>query len=339
MIGGEHYFLPPAFVKNSMAEMLKASVGKIAYFSSGRDALFSLLSTKHQQNILLPDLICSSVYDACKSAGKNIYFYEIDKNLTAKSLEITTNRKQTSILIMHYFGETSHALLAKARQLGLNIISDVTHGLFDENSLSVIATMSDYLFSSLRKSGPFPDGGFVASQSKVLPLPNKLPREDFVAFRIAGLFARGFSARDFFSNDENHELIKKAELILTNSQADFYSCSHISKQLLSCIDVKAAQSSIQRNQLKLKEKLYDLMIPHKKTTHSPYFCCFCKDKKQRNLIRNKLAENKFFCPIHWDTSWNNNPSFLSDIIFSIPCDARYNEHDMNAVAEKILICL
>jgi len=70
MIGGEYYFSPSPVASNSLASMLNRELGTIEFYSTGRDALYSLLFSLSQKNIYLPDLICHSVNQACVSAGK-----------------------------------------------------------------------------------------------------------------------------------------------------------------------------------------------------------------------------------------------------------------------------
>lgn len=60
-------------------------------------------------------------------------------------------------------------------------------------------------------------------------------------------------------------------------------------------------------------------------------------KKDRSGVRNNLAKNHIYCPIHWpipeqiDINNLNQTSNLYNSILSIPCDQRYGRIDMERI--------
>ena len=340
MIGGEHYFAPPRLVENSMSDMLDGQIGATSFFSTGRDALFSLLKALPQRQIYLPDLICHSVFDACRFAAKEVKFYKIGRDLLHSELPGNQDTFDSCLLVMHYFGNANDCLIKQARARGMTVISDVTHMLFNRVQVQFLSDASDYLVASLRKSGPFPDGGFLLSRCHPPVHATRQIREDFFSLRAAGLLSRGFSARNNFCDDENFGLLRKAEELIDNSPPGDYQCSYLSRALLCTISVDAAATQISRNIAILYERLEGVcQTINNPASPSPYFVCIFKNLQERDTVRISLTNRRFFCPIHWDTSRMPDPSLISELVLSIPCDARYNEEDMQSAAKVIVSCL
>jgi hypothetical protein len=340
MIGGEHFLSPPHSVENSMGDLLQGAAGRVSFFATGRDALYSLLGTLPHKTVHLPDLICFSVYQACIQAGKDVSTYRMKADLVqheSSDLKLTSN---SCLLVMHYFGVANEGLLRRAKSLGMTVISDVTHMLFNQDQMRLISAQSDYLVASLRKSGPFPDGGFLSSCYHPVTTPSSEIREEFFALRAAGLLSRGFSAKRHFNNDENFHMLRKAESLIDHSPAGDHACSYYTRELLRTISVDENAKQIIRNITTLSTLLQgSCSTVNTQVSPSPYYLCLFKNQDERNAVRAQLASNQYFCPIHWDTSGMPTPSLLSLRMLSIPCDSRYRETDMEAVANAITLCV
>ncbi len=137
--------------------------------------------------------------------------------------------------------------MRRAKSLGMTVISDVTHILFDRDQMSLIGEQSVYLVASLRKSAPFPDSGFLSSRHHPVPSPPSGIREEFFALRAAGLLPRGFSARSDFNDDENLHLLRKAEGLIDQSPAGDYQSSYYTSELLRTIGVDENAKQSTRN--------------------------------------------------------------------------------------------
>jgi hypothetical protein len=339
MIGGEHFLRVPPAVEDSMAAMLSRRAGTPTLFASGRDALYSLLAALPCGAVYLPDLICRSVFDACRTAAKEVRFYETGPDLSASMLPKALG-PNAAVVVMHYFGRANHQLLETARQSGAMVLSDVTHMLFAPDSLESIAHASTYVFASLRKSGPFPDGGFIASRQQPAVEASGAVRDDFVAYRAAGQLSRGFSAARDFPDDENLRWTRAAEAILDASPPGDHRASFLSQELLGTIAMGDAIARIRSNMAVLSAMLRDAC--HCFSTAdapSPYFFCRFPSKEIRDKVRVELARHRFYFPVHWDTSWQEKAHLYSETGLSIPCDGRYGEQQMKAAAGVILSCL
>jgi hypothetical protein len=339
MIGGEHFISPPHPVEHSMQEMLDGTDGCVSFFSTGRDALYSILSTLQHKRVHLPDLICVSVYQACLHAGKKVSTYRMNPDLVQLEAFDPEHASDSCFLVMHYFGVANEGLMRRAKSLGMTVISDVTHMLFNRDQMKLIGAQSDYLVASLRKSGPFPDGGFLSSSQHHVPSPTRGFRADFFTLRAAGLLSRGFSAVSGFSDDENFCLLRKAEDLIDHSPAGDYQCSYYSRELLRTINVDENAKQIVRNITTLNALLQgSCRTVNTPLNPSPYYHCMFEKKEKRDAVRAQLASNQYFFPIHWNTSQMPTPSLLSNLILSIPCDARYSEAEMESVADVINSC-
>lgn len=340
MIGGEHFLSPPHPVENSLGGLLDNTVGSISYYATGRDSLYVLLRNLPEKIIHLPDLICFSVYQACLQAGKDVRTYRIKPDLVQLESDIDEQEFNSCLLVMHYFGMANTELIRRAKSLGIKVISDVTHMLFNRDQIQLIAVQSDYLVASLRKSGPFPDGGFLSSCHHPVPSPTAEIREEFFALRAAGLLSRGFSAKYQFNDDENFQMLRKAESLIDQSPAGDHACSYYTRELLYTVSVEENADQINRNITALSNFLpgrCDTVLH--RFSPSPYYVCLFKDKDERDAVRAQLASEHYFCPVHWDTSKMPLRSLLSPRILSIPCDSRYKEADMEDVARVITSCV
>jgi hypothetical protein len=340
MIGGEHYFRSLCAVPGSMGHVLHKNVGVPSFFATGRDALFTLLRSLPLHTIYLPDLMCISVYEACRAAGKQVKTYRVSSDLITCDVPPQGNRRQEGLLVMHYFGIRNSGLVAEAKRKGMHVISDVTHMLFNERQLAAISDQSDYLIASLRKSGPFPDGGFISSKYHSVAAPSMPIRMDFYSLRAAGLLSRAFSAAEDFIDDENFVLLRRAEEIIDQSEPGDYQCSYLSRRLLYTVDMQDSVRKMKNNIAVLISALNGLCKSvNTADAPSPYFFCLFEDREDRDKVRSRLAGERIFCPIHWDTSQMPESSPLSEVSLSVPCDSRYDETEMQRIANIVRSCL
>lgn len=339
MIGGEHFLNTPPLVEGSLGELLERDLGHASFFASGRDALATLLAALSEAHIMLPDLMCASVHEACKASRKRREMYPIGADFMHE--DAATVWPATSIVfVMHYFGMRNDSLMRQAREAGSTVVSDVTHLLFDRSGLLEVARHSDFLIASLRKSGPFPDGGFVSSLHRRPPLPTRGLREGFLSMRAAGLWSRGFSAAQDFSNDENFHLLKHAEASLDASEPGDFACSYLTRRLAHTVPIEASAAAIRRNIDVLATGLRRrVAVPQAASLISPYFPCVFDSGELRDRVRSALAAHRFFLPVHWPSAGLPVPSPLAARSMSIPCDARYDEHAMQSILKVFESCL
>ncbi|MDO7975804.1 hypothetical protein [Oceanotoga teriensis] len=326
MIGGELYFFNQnyKYIDNSLLNYLKNFEINLNLFSTGRDALYAIFNNIKDKKIWIPNFLCESVLNPIIKNNLNYEFYNIYDELKS-DIEFKP-KKNDYILIINFFGFVDKNLYRFSIDNELNIISDTTHLIFNKEKFRNVLSQSKYIIGSLRKSFALPDGAYVLSNANLFFQDKS--REDFVYLRTYGLFSRYYSSINNFNNDENFNIIKNAESILDNSNDFGYKISYLSENILKCINLNEYILKIKQN-----FNILNKGLNKNYNFYSQYFPILFKSVEQRNIIRDKLFENKIFAPIHWNTDFlgdfKNN---ISDEIISIPCDYRYGLKDM----EKIL---
>lgn len=346
MIGGE-YFIKLKPVEDSLLYSLSSVCPSYAWYSSGRDALFSILSDLPSHRIWLPDFICKAIVDVALQADKEIHFYPVTEQLQPEETWLTNLQSGDIVFISHLFGITPHDMLGKLAQTDADaiVISDLSHTVFHLSAWQNIASKSTYLFSSLRKTMAVPDGAFIGSQKREIPTPKETASDGFWVPRAAALLSRGGSANQGFMSDENVTLFKRAEHWMDNNPAANRKISDCSRSLLATRsehEWEIERTETHHNQAILATHLSDKIVcPQVKPTRTLPEIAVCTffivllDPARRNKIKQVLADQRIYCPVHWDTTFLNKEHILSKKILSIPCDARYTDRDMKYIATII----
>ena len=124
---------------------------------------------------------------------------------------------------------------------------------------------------------------------------------------------------------------------LNNTKDYGYKISYFSKNILKRFDLEKVYKKTKNNFSYLKNNIKTnkkLKIINKQYL-SQFIVLLCNNKINRNYIRNKMANIKIFCPVHWDMSWLTKENNISNRILSIPCDYRYNLADMKFITSKL----
>jgi len=340
MIGGEYYLYPELLggeIKNSFYDYLSNNINHIEYFSTGRDAIFTLVDSLKSRRIWLPNYLCRSIYDPINKTGKEILFYKIHINLSISEDFIKEIKDGDIVFIINYFGIIQNNIYEVLKKKDIKIISDITHSLINMDKISFIVKISDFIICSLRKIGPFPDGAFLGSNVVNLPSSKTSIRENFSFKRAGAMLSRGYSKINNYEDDENFKIFVKMEKMLDNTKDYGYRMSYFSKNILKRIDFEGLYLKTKNNFNYLKNNIIEdnkLKIMNKQYL-SQYVILFYNNKKDRDYIKNKLSKYEIFCPIHWDMAWLKKEDNISNRIFSIPCDYRYNIIDMKFVVTKL----
>ncbi|MDE6662655.1 MAG: UDP-2,4-diacetamido-2,4,6-trideoxy-beta-L-altropyranose hydrolase [Lachnospiraceae bacterium] len=186
---GSIYEIAPASLKGYNADNeKKVSLGELgeikkynkkyhAYTASGREAIALALKSMAKcrpdlsKRCLLPAYMCDTVFFSFEHEGWEIYFYHVNKELKVNKEELRNQIEKVApdILFIHpYYGvDTWKELrpwLMELKNQGICIMEDVTQSYYLES----VGVEADYVIGSLRKWYPVPDGGFVASDEKLL---------------------------------------------------------------------------------------------------------------------------------------------------------------------------
>lgn len=340
MIGGEYYLYPELLgkeIKNSFYNYLEKNINHIEYFSTGRDAIFTLVNSLKSRRTWLPNYLCKSIYDPIKKTGREILFYKVNIDLSISDNFINKIKDKDVVFIINYFGIIQKNLYKRLKIKDIKIISDITHSLINIGKVGYVFINSDFIISSLRKIGPFPDGAFLGSHTLNLPSPKNCIREDFSFKRAGAMLSRGYGKMNNFKNDENFRAFIDMEKMLDNTKDYGYKMTYFSKNILRRFNFEKAYEKTKNNFDYLKNNIIQnnkIKIINKQYL-SQFVVLFFNNENNRDYIRNELAKNNIFCPIHWDVSWLTKENKISNRIFSIPCDYRYNLDDMKFITNKL----
>lgn len=327
VIGGDFYFRGNNYNNDNILNFLSGLKKNMYLFSTGRDALFSVYKKLSGKRIWIPDFLCEAVFQPLRDIDSEICFYHIGIDLKS---ELNFQPKTDDfVLIINYFGFFDENLYSFCKIKGCGIISDVTHIIFDKDKMSEISDLSYFVIGSLRKFFASPDGAFLLSESEA-EIKNEY-RYEFLKMRTYGFFSRFYSSINGFNNDENLLFLKGAEKLLDESDDYGFSIGYLSENILKSFSVDDYSEKIKSNFNYLNS-----VFETEYNFFSPYFPLIFSDKEKRDLYRKKLFSEKIFVPVHWDTEFlGDKKNILSDIIFSVPCDYRYDSEDMKKVSENI----
>lgn len=344
MIGGEYYIqLKP--VDDSLLYGLSSVCPSSTFFSSGRDAIFALITSLPGPRIWVPDFVCKSIYVTLQQTGRQLLFYPVTDQLLPDSAWTSQIQPGDIVFITWLFGIRPTEILSTLAQTGAVVISDLSHKVFKLSNWQSAAAQSTYILTSLRKTMALPDGALLGSQRHEVAAPTEPASESFWAVRAAALLSRGGSANQGFMSDENFHLFKKAEQWADANPAAPRKMSDCARALLATRsenDWESARKETHHNQAILATHLAEkISCPQVKPTRTlpeiavSSFFPILLEPQQRDKIKNVLADQRIYCPVHWDTSFLDQPHPLSQRILSIPCDARYTHRDMTYIATVI----
>jgi len=344
LIGGE-YFIAQKPVEDSLLYSLTSVCANLAFFSSGRDAFYTALVRLDGVRIWLPDFICKPMFDAAQHSQKALHFYPVDAQLAVSTDWVAQVRQNDIVLVSHLFGMMQTELLNRLSGTGAVVISDLTQTVYSLTSWQAAAARSTLILSSLRQTAALPDGAILASAKHDIAAPEQLPSDEFWVTRAAALLSRGGSANQGFMSDENYRLFKKAALWLDANPAASRKMSDCSRYLLATMSENEWESQrliTHHNQAILATHLSDKVpCPQVRPTRTlpeisiSTFFPILLEPDQRTRLKAVLADQRIYCPIHWDTAFLGSEHVLSKKILSIPCDARYNDRDMKYIATVI----
>ncbi len=341
MIGGEYYLkLKP--VDDSLLYSISSICPSYAYFSSGRDAIYSVLANLPAQRIWLPNFICKAIVDVATQAGKELLYYPITEQLVPQEEWLTQVQSGDIVFLTHLFGILQTSILSKLADTGAVVVSDLTQTVYHLTSWQSVVSKSTFILASLRKTMAVPDGAFVGSLRHDVASAREPAGEGFWVPRAAALLSRGGSANQGFMSDENHALFQQAERWIESHPAAARKISDCARSLLSTYseeEWEVQRKQTHHNQAILATHLSDKVVcPQVKPTRTlpeiavSSFFTILVDPAKRDKLRTVLANQRIYCPVHWDTSFLEHEHPLSQKILSLPCDARYTNRDMKYIA-------
>jgi hypothetical protein len=293
-------------------------------YQSARSALAAILEVIRPENVWVPNYICGAVNDTLKSVAKNVQRYSLTDALgVPDSLRLGP---ADLLICVDYFGMNADAVNRAIDRLGVErTLVDASQSLFFRHRAG-----STTIYSP-RKFFGVPDGGLLQA-SRRPPVPHEaieaesMMRSQHLLYRFAGLI------------DAGYKKFREAEASLSGCAP--VAMSRLTGALLSSIDVNAAAERRVGNYLHLSTLLRaaGLEVPRLSFDAVP-LCCPVRCNNA-HYVRNELAARRIYTPTYWSDAIIPDDDLIAlrlrDKTVYLPCDQRYEEHDLFRVANSII---
>jgi len=284
----------------------------------GRNCLAYLIRSRNIKKIALPYFLCDSVFEVCNAYHVEMRFYHVSKDLRPLLGGLDQGEW---IYLMNYYGQlTRDDIIRYAGRYG-NIIVDNTQAYFEEPIDGI-----DTLYTC-RKFFGVPDGAILYTNSTPLNGLEVDISTDHMEY-LLGRFEHNASmyyAQSIENNQRFRRTLIKRMSKLTNN-------------LLHGIDYVFAQDQRTKNYSRLHHMLQGVNQLKLSCIEGAFAYPFLIENGVS--LRKKMIESKIYVPLLW-------PNVLKQMnrdtveyrmaanILPLPCDHRYNEEDMDHVAQLI----
>lgn len=311
------------------------------YVETGRQALNAIardLLDRGVKHVFLPEYLCESILEPFLANSLTLSFLamtdELQLDLRAlERLEQQTSGGQCAVLMLRYFGHARDhdyiTEIARLQSLGIIVIEDLTHSLFDTTRSN-----ADYTFASLRKLLPVASGAMLTGiDSRIRPTP--------IRSKLAeALWKHMDSKKDYLdgrnTNRSYYEGLVSATGILEGT-LEVHRMDCRSFELLPYLPYNRFIQSRRDNFATLREQLVSVrgisILNEKNLSVATHLVLRTPSS---NGVRQGLAERGIYCPVHWPRP-NGLPKDVAwkDGHFSIPVDHRYSIEDMMYAGSSI----
>ena len=313
------------------------------FVMSGRTAIDvaiqDSLKKRKITNVYFPSYACESMIQPFKDRGINIEFYNVFFDNTLK-YDIDTNYNCDVFFAMNYFGYSSTNMEKYIKQFKSRntlVIEDFTQSLL---SKKIFCNDSDYVICSLRKWFPITTGGLVSKLHDTFDINfNNFDFNEEVIKNKKIAMRKKYECIKNNTLDENKSeflnLYKKSNIAIKeeyiNKLMDNESINYILNVNLNKIRL------LRKNNVKiiyknLDTKKYTLLIKDYNEEDCLLYLPIYIEKNILNKLKEKIYENKFYCPSHWPIDRKINDLFENEL--SLICDQRYTEEQ---ISEKIIL--
>lgn len=236
--------------------------------------------------------------------------------------------------MIDFFGytlEENTRIASQEKQKGKIVLYDSTHKI-DGNAR--VEKWSDYSFCSYRKWFYCNFAKAIKYHGDFFESTNKIHKQYLSLRNEAARQKREYLKGEGVDKFEFLRLFKQAEEIL---KADYegYSGTPVAYDMDEIIYQRRKNASYLINKLKNISgiKLWRNSI---NDSDSPMFVPILLEPQLRNEIRAYLISKEIYCPIHWERpSYQTQYNELFEKELSLVCDQRYDEIDMERIADAI----
>ncbi len=299
---------------------LNTQLGAEAYqFQSARAALYAYLNTAKIKTLYVPNYICDSIFPALESLTVEIKFYSVDEHLLPVNCPEITNKRDSRILLVNYFGllnEKIKVLTALEPEL---FIIDNSQALFCEH---IKGTTSIY---SPRKFLGIPDGGFLRTATKINMPETRYDASENVGhllLRAAGDVQAGYAR--FLAAEQALECFIPKKI------------SIISTYLIKCAETSKIKETRQRNYELLYSEFKALNQIDLLMGDQIPLCYPLKLGFNVTDICKELINSAIYLPRYWNSSYSGDVgiSMFENTLF-LPIDERVSAVELMNLVKLI----
>ncbi|MBS3909311.1 MAG: hypothetical protein KGZ93_06755 [Actinobacteria bacterium] len=319
-------------------------------FGSGRYAFRALLqhgvATRGWRRLWMPSYFCPPVVTAALSTGIKVAIYDDGPENIQPDFKLLDFRKGDVLHLSNYFGlRTKYSALNIDRSL-IEVIENHTH---DPWSTWARTSNADWCIASLRKTLPIPDGGIVWTP-KGHQLPEAAPVSDLHQSasleKLAAMVLKNLYL-------EGKQIDKEVFRRMAVSSENLLAAGEISgipdwtANMLGTFPVEEWRQQRRRNHRVLVNALANVswlsvLMPADGADVTPFAGILIFDNAARcRHIRQALAASHIYTAVHWSLDEpvikgiQQKHIDLSSRLFSVHCDMRYIDADMEYVASLI----
>jgi len=288
--------------------------------NAGRTAFYSAVKALKVHKVYTPYLNCANSVDPIIAAGADIEYYFLNDDLTPKNV---TLKDGEAILWINYYGNASEETIQKVYEKYSNLIMD------NCNAFWSLPLENAYNCYSARKFFGVADGAYLIHPN--ISNVNLNFQEDTSANETEFLL----KTIEMGTNSCYNENLKNEERLCDNYKI----MSPLTKRILSSIDYSTIREIRQKNLLRL----------HKNIGHKNKFKVNIKSKTQmyypflveQDSLRERLIKERIYTPTWWrhvpkQSGYATLETWLSKYMVFLPIDQRYDENDMDVIADIVL---
>jgi hypothetical protein len=311
---------------------LEVSSGTALYpgaltYNSARFAFEALLRHRQPRRIHLPDYTCSTMHEAARRSGVEVVRYAVDEQL--QPLAMPTLADDECLQYVNYFGlKDAYIRDSLVPALRPGLILDYAQALFSEAPDGVATLYSP------RKFVGVPDGGWLINAPTMPQLP-----PGSAEGRMRALTGRLNGAPEpFYATFIEVETSIRDEGISGMSVA--------TQRLLSGLDYVAIVQRRQGNFANLRRRLRDVnaFTGFDGVSSPMIYPLLLSSAAQAHQVRSALQQQRIYVATYWrelleDPALGAAARHWTECMLPLPIDQRYDDGDMERVANAVLQAL
>jgi dTDP-4-amino-4,6-dideoxygalactose transaminase len=305
-------------------------------YANARCALYALLSRLTPRRLWVPSYCCPTILQPARVRSIPFQFFAVDGHLQPSPAFVEEVVRGDVVLLIDYFGFPTDAGLSKAlRERGAWVIVDASQALLSRH----VCVDAHYVLYSPRKMVEVPDGGILVmcngAEGPLAPENSLLTPWQQVLIEAA-IERRDFDLRG--GERRWYDLFRQAAAI---APAGLHRMSDLTAAILrTVIPYNEVAARRCRNFELLNQRLRPWGLFQELPNGTVPLGYPIRVKHRRSLCEALFAQ-AIYPPVHWDLAGVVPAAFTASIELSqetltIPCDQRYDEADMERVAQAVL---